>query len=65
LVYPIHDPTEVAIQKMIDTSQRMIAVQSQVGEEASSFNVVVSFQRVVNKKELNEGWKFYSKSFDK
>ena len=43
----------------------MIAVQSQVGEEASSFNVVVSFQRVVNKKELNEGWKFYSKSFDK
>jgi hypothetical protein len=32
LVYSIHDPTEVAIQKMIDASQRMIAVNSQVGE---------------------------------
>ena len=30
LVYSIHDPTEVAIQKMIDASQRMISVQSQV-----------------------------------
>jgi hypothetical protein len=28
-----HDPTEVAIQKMIDASQRMLGVQSQVGGE--------------------------------
>jgi hypothetical protein len=34
LVYSIHDPTEVAIQKMIDTSQRILDVQSQVGAEA-------------------------------
>jgi hypothetical protein len=34
LVYSIHDPTEVAIQKMIDASQRMIAVQSHVQGEA-------------------------------
>jgi len=34
LVYSIHDSTEVAIQKMIDFSQRMIAVQSQVEGEA-------------------------------
>src|SRR5215204_2146659 len=33
LVYSIHDSTEVAIQKMIDTSHRMIDVQSKVGEE--------------------------------
>jgi hypothetical protein len=33
LVYSIHDPTEVAIQKMIEASQRMITVNSQVGEE--------------------------------
>jgi hypothetical protein len=30
LVYSIHDPTEVAIQKMIEASQRMIDMQSQV-----------------------------------
>jgi hypothetical protein len=30
LVYSIHDSTEVAIQKMIDASQRMLTVQSQV-----------------------------------
>ena len=30
LVYSIHDSTEVAIQKMIDASQRMIAVHGQV-----------------------------------
>jgi hypothetical protein len=29
LVYSIHDPTEVAIQKMIDASQRMLKVNSQ------------------------------------
>jgi hypothetical protein len=34
LVYSIHDSTEVAIKKMIDASQRMIDVQSQVGGEA-------------------------------
>jgi hypothetical protein len=34
LVYSIHDSTEVAIQKMIDFSQRMIDVQSQVQREA-------------------------------
>jgi hypothetical protein len=34
LVYSIHDSTEVAIQKMIDASQRMIDVQSQVTGEA-------------------------------
>jgi len=34
LVYSIHDSTEVAIQKMIDASKIMIAVQSQVEGEA-------------------------------
>jgi methyl coenzyme M reductase beta subunit len=34
LVYSIHDPTEVAIQKMIEASQRMLDVQSQVQGEA-------------------------------
>jgi hypothetical protein len=35
LVYSIHDSTdEVATQKMIDASQRMIAVNSHVGGEA-------------------------------
>ena len=28
LVFSIHDPTEVAIQKMIDASQRMLKVSS-------------------------------------
>jgi methyl coenzyme M reductase beta subunit len=35
LVYSIHDSTEVAIQKMIEATQRMIAVNSQLGGEAS------------------------------
>jgi hypothetical protein len=35
LVYSIHDSTEVAIQKMIEASQRMIAVNSQVPGEAA------------------------------
>lgn len=30
LVFSIYDPTEVAIQKMIDASQRMLTVNSQV-----------------------------------
>jgi hypothetical protein len=34
LVYSIHDPTEVAIQKMIEASQRMIAVNSQAEGQA-------------------------------
>ena len=34
MVYSIHDSTEVAIQKIIDASQRMIAIQSQVQGEA-------------------------------
>jgi hypothetical protein len=33
LVYSIHDTTEVAIQKMINASQRMLDVQSQVTGE--------------------------------
>ena len=35
MVYSIHDSTEVAIQKMIEASQRMIAANSQLGGEAS------------------------------
>jgi hypothetical protein len=35
LVYSIHYSTEVAIQKMIDASQRRIDVQSQLGGEAA------------------------------
>jgi len=34
LVYSIHDSTEVAIQKMIEASQRMITMHSQVPVEA-------------------------------
>jgi len=34
LISPIQDSTEVAIQKMIDASQRMIDVQSQVQGQA-------------------------------
>jgi hypothetical protein len=34
LVYSIYDSTEVAIQKMIEASQGMIDVNSQVGGEA-------------------------------
>src|SRR5919108_5294809 len=33
LVYSIHDSTEVAIQKMIDASQRILDVQSKVTGE--------------------------------
>ena len=45
MVYSIHDPTDVAIQKMIDASQRMIAVNSQVEgevrEEGGGINPVM------------------------
>jgi hypothetical protein len=32
LVYSIHDPTEVAIKKMIEASQRMLRINNQGGE---------------------------------
>ena len=35
MVYSIHDSTEVAIQKMIDASQRMLDVNSRVQGEAA------------------------------
>jgi hypothetical protein len=35
LVYSIHDSTEVAIQKMIEASQKMITTHSQVPGQAS------------------------------
>jgi hypothetical protein len=35
LVYSIHDPTEVAIQKMIDASQVMLETNTQGGEGAA------------------------------
>jgi hypothetical protein len=34
LVFSIYDSTEVAIQKIIESSQRMLKVNSQGGEEA-------------------------------
>ena len=36
LVYSVHDPTEVAIQKMIKASQSMLDVNSQGGERAAA-----------------------------
>jgi hypothetical protein len=40
LVYSIHDSTEVAIQKMIDASQRILAVNSQVqGESKENWGI--------------------------
>jgi hypothetical protein len=38
-VYSIHDSTEVAIQKMIDASRRMIDMQSQVGEAREGWGI--------------------------
>jgi hypothetical protein len=32
LVYSIHDPTELAIKKMIEASQRMLRINNQGGE---------------------------------
>jgi hypothetical protein len=37
LVYSIHDPTEVAIQKMIEAGQEMIRMNGQ-GEEPGGLN---------------------------
>jgi hypothetical protein len=39
LVYSIHDSTEVAIQKMIEASQRMLDVNSQVGEAKEGWGI--------------------------
>jgi hypothetical protein len=44
LVYSIHDPTEVAIQKMIEASQRMIMMNSQEGEGREGGEVVIKGQ---------------------
>jgi hypothetical protein len=47
LVYSIHDSTEVAIQKMIDASQRIIATHSQVqrgAKESWGINPVIKRQ---------------------
>jgi len=41
LVYSIYDSTEVAIQKMIEASQRMIAVNSQVGEAREGWELIL------------------------
>ena len=35
LVFSIHDPTEVAIQKMIEVNQRMITIMNSQGEGIS------------------------------
>jgi hypothetical protein len=40
LVYSIYDSTEVAIQKMIEASQRMITINSQ-GEELGGMNPII------------------------
>jgi hypothetical protein len=47
LVYSIHDSTEVAIQKMIDASQRMLDVQSQVqgGEAKEGWGINSAMKR--------------------
>jgi hypothetical protein len=46
LVYSIHDPTEVAIQKMIDATQRMIDVHSKVqGEAKEGFGINSAMKR--------------------
>jgi hypothetical protein len=45
LVYSIHDSTEVAIQKMIDASQRMLDVNSQVGEAKEGWGINPAMKR--------------------
>src|ERR687891_135636 len=45
LVYSIHDSTEVAIQKMIDASQRMIDVNSRVGEAREGWGINPAVKR--------------------
>ncbi len=45
MVYSIHDPTEVAIQKMIEASQRMLDVNSQVGEAKEGWGINPAMKR--------------------
>jgi hypothetical protein len=45
LVYSIHDSTEIAIKKMIETSQRMLKVNSQGGEGAAGGTTGVKLVR--------------------
>jgi hypothetical protein len=45
LVYSIHDSTKVAIQKMIDASQRMIDVNSRVGEASEGWGINPAVKR--------------------
>jgi hypothetical protein len=45
LVYSIYDSTEVAIQKMIEASQRMIDVNSQVGEAREGWGINPAVKR--------------------
>jgi methyl coenzyme M reductase beta subunit len=46
LVYSIHDSTEVAIQKMIEASQRMIAVNNQgAGEPREGWGINPAMKR--------------------
>jgi hypothetical protein len=40
LVYSIHDPTEVAISKMVEASQRMIIVNSQGGRRRAKKEMI-------------------------
>jgi hypothetical protein len=52
LVFSIHDPTEVAIQKMIEASQRMLKVNSQgagEGREGWGINPAI----IVEKRNVN------------
>jgi hypothetical protein len=50
LVFSIHDPTEVAIQKMIEANQRMININSQGGEakDGGDMNPVMKRHRIRN-----------------
>ncbi|HZA48333.1 MAG TPA: hypothetical protein VE521_05345 [Nitrososphaera sp.] len=45
MVYSIHDSTEVAIQKMIEASQRIIDVNSQVGEASEGWGINPAVKR--------------------
>jgi hypothetical protein len=40
LVYSIYDSTEVAIQKMVDASQRMIMINSQGGRRMAKKEMI-------------------------
>ena len=52
MVYSIHDPTEVAIQKMIEASQRMLDVQSQVtGETKEGWGINPKLRKLLELKQ--------------